>query len=305
MTDLRSGGSRALRNAVSALCTGVLAMTVTVVNAQEDDGGIEEITVTGSQIRGAAINDALAVSVFSSEDVDILGVQGGDELLANIPENGQNFLGPTDTGGGVNGARGDVGAVNLRALGTGNTLVLLNGRRMVNMATFQTEVVGGSFVPVNSVNSNHLPVFGLERVEVLRDGASAIYGADAVAGVVNTVTKDDYEGFTVRLRQTEFDHIDRGDTSLAIEWGDSFNQGRTHVGVFARRYERDRVRSSDEARWFNSDFRNLFPEGSEFASNIAFRNNSINSLFGLFRVVDSSARAGLRSEEHTSFPSRG
>ncbi len=283
MTHSRSRGSRALRNAVAALCTGMMTMTATAVNAQEEE--IEEITVTGSQIRGAAINDALAVSVFSSEDVDILGVQGGDELLANIPENGQNFLGPTDTGGGVNGARGDVGAVNLRALGTGNTLVLLNGRRMVNMATFQTEVVGGSFVPVNSVNSNHLPVFGLERVEVLRDGASAIYGADAVAGVVNTVTKDDYEGFTIRLRQTEFDHMPRGDTSLAIEWGDSFNQGRTNVGVFARRYERDRVRSSDEAKWFNSDFRNLFPEDSPYRTNTVFRNNSINSLYGQFDVV--------------------
>ena len=102
MTDSRSRGSRALRNAVAALCTGMLTMAVTTVYGQEDDGGeVEEITVTGSQIRGAAINDALAVSVFSSEDVDILGVQGGDELLANIPENGQNFLGPTDTGGGV------------------------------------------------------------------------------------------------------------------------------------------------------------------------------------------------------------
>ena len=288
MTDSRSRGSRALRNAVAALCTGMLTMAVTTVYGQEDDGGeVEEITVTGSQIRGAAINDALAVSVFSSEDVDILGVQGGDELLANIPENGQNFLGPTDTGGGVNGARGDVGAVNLRSLGTGNTLVLLNGRRMVNMATFQTEVVGGSFVPVNSVNSNHLPVFGLERVEVLRDGASAIYGADAVAGVVNTVTKDDYEGFTIRLRQTEFDHMPRGDTSLAIEWGDSFNQGRTNVGVFARRYTRDRVRSTDEARWSNSDFRSRFPEDSPYRTNTVFRNNSINSLFGQFDIVSS------------------
>ena len=259
----------------------------TALAQENNDEEIEEITVTGSQIRGAAINDALAVSVFSSEDVDILGVAGGDELLAAIPENGQNFLGPTDTGGGVNGARGDVGAVNLRALGTGNTLVLLNGRRMVNMATFQTEVVGGSFVPVNSVNSNHLPVFGLERVEVLRDGASAIYGADAVAGVVNTVTKDNYEGFTIRLRQTEYDHMPRGDSSIAVEWGDILNDGRTSVGVFARHYSRDRVRASDEARWANSDFRSRFPEDSPYRTNTVFRNDSANSLFGQFDITSS------------------
>ena len=287
MKNSRAGGSLSVRAAVAACCAGVLVNAPGAAEAQEDEESIEEITVTGSQIRGAAINDALAVSVFSSEDVDILGVAGGDELLAAIPENGQNFLGPTDTGGGVNGARGDVGAVNLRALGTGNTLVLLNGRRMVNMATFQTEVVGGSFVPVNSVNSNHLPVFGLERVEILRDGASAIYGADAVAGVVNTVTKDNFQGLTVRLRQTEFDHMPRGDTSLAIEWGDVFNDGATSVGVFARHYTRDRVRSSDEARWANADFRSRFPDDSPFSTSTVFRNDSANSLFGQFDIVNS------------------
>ena len=270
-----------------ALAFSVLAMGSGTALAQDDAGGeqIEEILVTGSQIRGAAINDALAVSVFSSEDIELLGVDGGDELLAAIPENGQNFFGTTDLGGGVNGARGDVGTPNLRALGTGNTLVLLNGRRMVNMATFQTEVVGGSFVPVNSVNSNHLPVFGLDRVEVLRDGASAIYGAAAVAGVINTVTKDDFEGFTVRIRQTEFDHMPRGDSSLAIEWGDTFNNGRTNIGAFARNYSRDRVRSSDEARWANSDFRSRFPEDSPYRTSTVFRNNSINSLHGQFDIA--------------------
>lgn len=272
---------------IGAIASLVLTTAFGSVLAQEEDSGdqIEEIIVTGSQIRGAAINDALAVSVFSSEDIELLGVDGGDELLAAIPENGQNFFGTTDLGGGVNGARGDVGTPNLRALGTGNTLVLLNGRRMVNMATFQTEVVGGSFVPVNSVNSNHLPVFGLDRVEVLRDGASAIYGADAVAGVINTVTKDDFEGFTVRIRQTEYDHMPRSNSSLAVEWGEVFNGGRTSVGVFARNYSRDRVRSSDEARWANSDFRSRFPEDSPYRTSTVFRNNSINSLHGQFDIA--------------------
>ena len=76
----------------------------------------------------------------------------------------------------------------------------------------QTEEVGGSFVPVNTVNSAAIPVFGVERLEVLRDGASAIYGADAVAGVVNTVMQDDYEGFTIRGRYTTFDEIPRDDS---------------------------------------------------------------------------------------------
>lgn len=268
--------------------------------AQDDnaDEEIEEITVTGSQIKGAAINEALAISVFSEEDIEYLGVESGEELMDLIPENGQNFLNESDTAGGVNGARGDVGAFNLRNMGTGNTLVLLNGRRMVNAATYQTEEVGGSFVPVNSVNTNHIPVFGVDRLEVLRDGASAIYGADAVAGVLNTVLKDDFEGFTVRARYTAYDHMPRDDQAISMEWGTSLNEGRSHVGVFARYYTRDRVRAQDEARWADSDFRNRFPAGSPYAVGgvdgieddedaTVFRNDSVNSLFGLYDIVPS------------------
>ena len=223
MTNPLYARARVLLSAITGLSVGMLAMVSTTAIAQDDDEeALEEIVVTGSQIRGANITGALAVSVVSSEDIELLGIDSGDELLDMIPENGQNFLGQADTGGGVNGARGDVGAVNLRNLGTGNTLVLLNGRRLVNMATYQTEAIGGSFVPVNSVNSNHIPVFGIDRVEVLRDGASAIYGADAVAGVVNSVTKTDFQGFTVRLKQTEYDHMPRNDQSIAIECGHGF-----------------------------------------------------------------------------------
>ena len=226
---------------------------------EEEDESLEEIVVTGSQIKGANIADALAVSVFSTEDIEMLGVESGEELLDQIPEIGQNFFNETDVAGSVNAARGDVGAINLRNLGTGNTLTLLNGRRLVNMATYQTEEVGGSFVPVNSVNSRHIPVHGLERLEVLRDGASALYGADAVAGVINAVMKDDFEGFTVQLRYSDYDNIPRNDESIGIQWGDSFNGGATHVGVFAQHYRRDRINSLDDPRWSSSDFRWRFP----------------------------------------------
>ncbi len=265
------------------------------VRAQDaaEDESIEEITVTGTQIKGAAITDALAVSVLSSDDIEIMGVESGDELLDMIPELGQNFFSETDTAGGVNAARGDVGAINMRNLGTGNTLVLLNGRRMVNMASYQTETVGGSYVPVNSVNSNHIPVYGVDRIEVLRDGASAIYGADAVAGVLNTVLKDDFEGFTIRARYSDYKNLPRNDDALSLEWGKSFNGGATHVGVFARHYRRDRVNSQDDPRWSNSDFRSRF-EGfgpghpyAQYATSTRFRNDSSNSLWGQFDIVSS------------------
>jgi outer membrane receptor protein involved in Fe transport len=275
---------------ISSILASILVLPFVAGNAlaqEEDDEVLDEITVTGTQIKGAAISDALAVSVFDAEDIEILGVESGDELLDMIPEMGQNFFSEADTAGGVNAARGDVGAINMRNLGTGNTLVLLNGRRLVNMATYQTEEVGGSFVPVNSVNSNHIPVNGLERLEILRDGASAIYGADAVAGVINTVLKDDFEGLTVSARYSDYDNIPRNDQALSVEWGKAFNGGATHVGVFARYYQRDNVNSQDDPRWANSDFRWRFPESSPFATNTRFRNDSSNSLWGQFDVITS------------------
>lgn len=292
--------SRAL---LSAAVVSSILMLAPAANAQDDgddetDEAIEEIIVTGSQIKGANITDALAVSVFTSEDIELFGVDSGDDLLDMVPENGQNLFGTTDMGGGINGARGDVGAVNLRNLGTGNTLVLLNGRRLVNMATYQTEEIGGSFVPVNSVNSNHIPVFGIDRLEVLRDGASAIYGADAVAGVVNTVTKTDFEGLIARVKQTEYDHLPRNDQSVAVEWGTELNGGLTNVGVFVRHYRRDRVRARDEARWADADLRWRFPEESPYATSTVFRNNSANSLYGQFDVVSRlSSRHSLRRND--------
>ena len=269
----------------------VLAQTDTDqadAEADQEAGDIEEVIVTGSQIRGAGISEALSVSVISSQDIEMLGIESGDELLDAMPEQGQNFFNEAENiSGGVNSARGDIGAFNLRNIGTGNTLVLMNGRRVVNAATYQTEEVGGSFVPVNSVNSTAIPVFGVERLEVLRDGASAIYGADAVAGVVNTVMKNDYEGFKIRGRWTTYDEIPRDDASVTIEWGTLFNEGRTAVGIFANYLHRDRVNSQDDDRWANSDFRDRVPEDSPWFGDTAFRNNSANSLWGQYDLVKS------------------
>ena len=228
----------------------------------------------------------MPVSVISVEDIEAFGIDSGDELLDFIPENGNNFFNEAENiSGGVNSARGDIGAFNLRSLGTGNTLVLLNGRRLVQAPQYQTEEVGGSFVPVNTVNSNTIPVFGVQRVEVLREGASAIYGADAVAGVVNTVLKDDLDGFTIRAKYNDYDNVDRSDVNLTFEWGKDFNGGATNVGVFFNWYDRDRVNAQEDERWADSDFRRRLPEGSPWADTTLFRNNSANSLYGQYDMI--------------------
>jgi iron complex outermembrane receptor protein len=271
------------------LCLLLVALPLTVVtaNAQEaeDDEVLEEIVTVGSQIKGAQISDALAVSVLTSQDIENLGIDSGDELLEHMAEQGQNFFNESENiSGGVNSARGDIGAYNLRNLGTGNTLVLLNGRRLVNAASYQTEEIGGSFVPVNTVNSQSLPVSGLERVEVLRDGASAIYGADAVAGVVNYVMKSDFEGLTLRAKYANFEGLPRNDATFTLEWGKDFNDGRTNLSVFGNYYSRERTNSQDDSRWADSDIRYLVPAGSPWAGSASFNNTSVNSEYGQFDV---------------------
>ena len=278
------------------LCAVFLPFSFNTAFAQDesDEDVLEEIVVTGTQIRGARISDALPVSVMNSVDIEAIGVDSGDELLEFMAEQGMNYFSESENvSGGVNSARGDIGAYNLRNLGTGNTLVLLNGRRMVNAASYQTEAVGGSFIPVNTVNSQTLPVFGLDRVEVLRDGASAIYGADAVAGVVNYVLKTDYEGFNVRARYAGFDGLPRKDHRITLEWGKNFNDGATNLSIFADYYRRDRVNSQDDAKWADDDYRRYLPEGSPWGDSTVFRNSSANSEYGQYDVISSVASLGL------------
>jgi outer membrane receptor protein involved in Fe transport len=263
-----------------AALAGVTLLGSGPVFAQDeaDDETIEEITVTGTQIKGARISEALSVSVIDALEIEAMGVSSGDELMDQMPEMGQNYFNDAEMhSGGVNAVRGDVGAFNLRNMGTGNTLVLLNGRRMVNAAGYQTEEVGGAFVPVNSANSNSLPVYGIERVEVLRDGASAIYGADAVAGVVNTVLKSDFEGFNLRARFDDYENIPRNDQRLNLEWGKNFNQGRTNISLFADYYHRDRVNAQDDPKWADENYSRYLTDedwidefGTNYSSNSAF-----------------------------------
>ena len=260
----------------------------------EEEENIEEMVVVGSQMKGADVTGILPVSVFESEDIDVLGISSGDELLEMLPEQGQNFFNEEENiSGGVNSARGDVGAFNLRNLGTGNTLVLLNGRRMVNAASYQTEEVGGSFVPVNTVNSNTIPLYGVDRVEVLRDGAASVYGADAVAGVVNTVLEKDIEGFTGRLRTYTYDLVGRQTYEFNGEWGDYFNDGATHIGVMFDFLTRDNIHSSEDPKWADGDLRPFLPEDSLWRDETDFRNLSAHSLFGQFDIVRSVRRFGL------------
>ena len=234
---------------------------------------VEEVVVTGSQIKGAQITGVLPVTVLTSEDIDAIGPDDGTELMENITEQGLNYFSEAESdSGGVNSARGDVGAYNLRNIGVGNTLVLLNGRRLVNNAGYQTELLGGDYVPTMSVNTNLIPSNALDRVELLKDGASAIYGADAVAGVVNNVLETDFTGFEVSFRGTGYDHFAANDDRIQIKYGGDFNEGRTNISVMFDYYDRDAIAASEDPRWGDSDHRKWIPADSLWAGDASFRN---------------------------------
>ena len=251
----------------------VISIGIFSQEVEDKDSDVEEVVTVGSQIKGAKISGALPVSILTSDDIDALGVEDGTELLENIAEQGLNYFTEAESdSGGVNSARGDVGAYNIRNMGVGNTLTLLNGRRLVNNAGYQTELLGGDYVPTMSVNSNLIPTMGLDRVELLKDGASAIYGADAVAGVVNNVVASDFVGFDISYRQQSYDHFAAEDDRLAIKYGVDINDGATNISVMFDYYDRDSIKASEDPRWGDSDHRKLIPADSLWANDSSFNN---------------------------------
>ena len=250
----------------------------TAANQQPSTGQDEanqDIVVIGSQIRGADVTDILPVTVLDADDIAATAATSGDELFRSIPQAGDVAFNESRDAGGINDARGDTASINLRALGTGNTLVLLNGRRMVLHPGTQSE----NLVPVQSVNTNAIPVMGVRRVEVLLDGAAAIYGSDAVAGVINTVLKDNVKGvratgelgFTEDSGQIEYE--------FAFEAGHSFNGGNSNISLFGSYNHRDPLYARDRRNSRSADLRPLLV-GTPWEGNTDFDNTSTDTVWG-------------------------
>lgn len=271
----------------SALATALMSLAGTA-HAQSTEDEAEEIIVVGSQIKGSDIAGILPVTSLNAEDIEITGAVSGDELLAAIPQLGDVNFTETNFGAGVNDARGDVGSVNLRGVGDGNTLVLLNGRRLVNHPG--TKAVNST--PVVTVNSNALPVTGIKRLEILRDGASAVYGTDAVAGVINTILDTDYEGLQVQVQYGASEGTSLNETSGTIKWGKDFNDGRTNVSVFANGMLRNGMPASDLRNSSTGDLRPFF-EGTPYEGNGSLLNTSTDSPWGTFRTLSGNPIAGI------------
>lgn len=216
---------------------------------------VEDIVVVGSQIRGASTTAALPVTVVTQEEIIATGAVSGDDLLRSIPQMGDVLFSSANNPQTSNAARGDVNSVNLRSLGVGNTLVLLNGRRIVQHPTSQGTSDTGT-VPVLSYNSNAIPVSGLERLEVLLDGAAAIYGADAVAGVVNTVLQQDFDGLEMKAQYGGAEGTHRREFTFGMFAGKDFVRG--NLSGFLDYTNRTAQQASDEPYTASDDRRSLF-----------------------------------------------
>ncbi len=221
-----------------------------------------EIVVVGSRIEGARVTEALPVVVVGQDRLDAIGAVSGDELIRNIPQMGDVSFNPGNNAQTSNAARGDVGSVNLRSLGVGNTLVLLNGRRIVTHPASQGLSDTGT-VPVLSYNSNAIPTTGLERLEVLLDGAAALYGSDAVAGVVNTVLKNDYDGLRLQAQYggAEGTHLTEFQGNILA--GKSFDRG--NITVSFEYTDRAALRAEDQDFTASANLRPLFADDPAFA----------------------------------------
>lgn len=267
------------------LASGMAGYAQDAPDSEDEARELDKVVIVGSQIVGSDVAGALPVTVLSVDDIDVTGASSGDELLRAIPQVGDIIFSEAEFTG-VNGARGDVGSINLRGIGTGNTLVLLNGRRLVLHPGTQVE----DFVPVNTVNSQSLPVTGIQRLEVLRDGAAAIYGTDAVAGVINTITQDDFEGFDVSLRYGGSEGTDLRELTGTMKYGVNFNDDRSNFSVFANFLSRDGFNALQRPYTATEDLRTLFV-GTPFEGDTQLRNLSTQTQWAEFRALGGAIAA--------------
>ncbi|MFT3997341.1 MAG: TonB-dependent receptor [Asticcacaulis sp.] len=281
--------------AAGALLTAPALAQDAAPNNSQNAGQPEEVVVVGTRIKGAKVTAALPVVVVDAEQIAATGAASGDDLMRSIPQMGDVLFDAANNPQTSNSARGDVNSVNLRSLGVGNTLVLLNGRRLVQHPTSQGTSDTGT-VPVQSFNSNAVPVAGLQRLEVLLDGAAAIYGADAVAGVVNTVLKDNYDGLTVELQHGGAEGTSLTETELNLYAGRNFAKG--NVSLFVNYADRSKLMASDQDFTRSDDMRSFFAGYEGYASSTVPDGRSSHSAWAQLSIP--ATTTALRPRQGTT-----
>ena len=250
-----------------ALVAGLTVFTapLDVAYAQERAEEVEEVVVTGSRIRRDPLNEATAIMELGFDDIQNSGQTNLGETLQNLPITGSapnsSFNVPGNSGFPQDGAGIGAGAVqlSLRNVGAKRTLVLVDGKRWIAGAS-------ASGVP-STVDLNTIPDNVIDRVEILQDGASAIYGSDAIGGVVNIITNRDFEGFRLDAQTGGYLSDNDGEsTSIGLLWGGA--NDTTHI-VLSASYADERgveTASRDQSRFPNANATSCDVPGSRCSS---------------------------------------
>ncbi len=191
----------------------------------EQDERMEEIIVTGSHIARSGFSAAIPVTLVDAEDIEIASIETLDGLLQQLPSV-QQVNGARESQSGTD--RSGVASVSLRGLGVSRTLTLLDGKRMVSSRTGRL-----------NVDLSTIPVDFIERIEVLTGGASAIYGSDALAGVVNIITKKNFEGFNFRIRTEMPEAGGEENFSASMTLGSNFADDKGNAMVSFSYFDRE------------------------------------------------------------------
>ncbi len=222
----------------TALTAGCLTMFASATASAQDaaDTEIEEVVVTGSYIKGKTQSSSPSpIAVIGSDNLSQIGASNVADLVQTLTiNNGAQNNPDAFTQGSTTGTSN----FNLRGLGVSSTLVLMNGRRQVVSANTTND--GIAFVDTSSL----VPQIAVQRIEIVKDGAAAIYGTDAVAGVVNFITDDTFEGFEVSAKyQTLTDQGSQADTLFEGKFG--WASDTTNIVVAASYYDRTALTTAE------------------------------------------------------------
>ena len=219
--------SNKLRDAVViALVAGASVATAQAQEAEAGATNLDRIQVTGSRIRSVDVETSQPVFVMDRQAIEKQGLTSVADVLQRISANGAGLN--TNFNNGGDGSS----TISLRNLGSQRTLVLVNGRRWVSNMS-------------GSVDLNTIPAAIVERVEVLKDGASSVYGSDAIAGVVNLITRSDFDGAEANAYIGQYDKGDGQRTAFDATVGASSDRGNLVISL--SRVEEDQVMAGDRA----------------------------------------------------------
>lgn len=229
-----------------ALLTGVIASPAMAFEEQKDE--VERIEVTGSRISRTDMESALPVTVITSKDIQATGLPDIGSVIAQMPFNTQgSFVSKAGSSATNHSSSG------LRGLGSNRTLTLINGKRIAPSASF-----GGE-----STNLNLIPIAAVKRIDILRDGAAAIYGSDAIGGVINIVLKDDYEGASFKATVGRPSGESGDENGFSVTVGSSGEKGSS-LFVFEHK-EWEGIRYGTRAPVLNANFVEPYNRSSLYA----------------------------------------